>query len=146
MAIKRKKNKEKLVAEWKLKSGSGHYYSAFLWEDQKSFDENTHDNKPGEAAGCCNHAPMKLLVNEEGRVLKKCPPKKMGEVHFIKDKWNMEIVAHELLHALIGRFRNIQPKLCDIVMQNGNAEETICYGFGEWVDQSYRRLWKEDPA
>jgi hypothetical protein len=93
-----------------------------------------------------NFAPLRLLLNEDGSVHKKFPPKKMGEVHFIKDKWNMEIVAHELCHALIGRLRhNATLKLCDVMMQNNDTEEIICYEFGRWVDEVYRRLWQEDP-
>ena len=144
---KRIKNEDKLIAKWKLKSAGRFYYHVFLWEDQKSFDENTNDNDPGIAAGCVNFAPLRLLISgDDGRVLKKVIPKKMGEVHFIKGKWDMEIVAHELCHALIGRLRhNATLKICDVIQQNNGAEETICYEFGRWVDQIYRKLWAEDP-
>jgi len=147
MSYKRIKNKDKLVATWKIKSTGRYYYDVFLWEDQKSFDENTNDNAPNEAAGCVNYAPTKMLISgDDGRVLKKVIPKKMGEIHFIKDKWNMEIVAHELCHSLIGRLRHSPMlKLCDIIQQNNNAEELICYEFGSWVDQVYRKLWELDP-
>lgn len=143
---KRIKNKEKLVSKCKLKSAGRHYYDVFLWEDQKSFDENTNDNEPEEAAGCVNFAPTRLLISQDGSIHKKIPPKKMGEVHFIKGKWDMEIVAHELCHALIGRLRhNATLKLCDVIQQNDDAEEIICYEFGRWVDQTYRWLWENDP-
>lgn len=145
LAIKRIKDKTNLMGSWKVHSNKKHYYEVFLWADQKSFDENTMGNNPGESSGCCNHAPTKLLLNEDNSVFKKIPPIKMGEVHFIKGKWDMEVVAHELCHAMIGRFRNLPPKLCDIVMQNGDAEETLCYEFGKWVDITYRKLWKADP-
>jgi len=146
MPYKRYKNTDKLIAKWKIRATCKQYYDVFLWEDQKSFDENTNDNEPEEAAGCVNYAPTMLLVSQDGTITKKCFPKKIGEVHFIKDKWNTEIVAHELCHALIGRFRmNKSPKLCDMVMQTDEAEEEICYEFGRWFDQVYRRLWKENP-
>jgi hypothetical protein len=142
--IKRLKDESKLIAKWKIKSGNRHYFHVFLWKNQKAFDENTLDNNPHTSLGCVNLAPTIMLFTNKGT--KKIIRPKLGEVHFIKDKWDLEVVAHELCHALIQRLRMIKPSAKSVVEQTKNNEETICYEFGEWVDKIYRMLWKVNKS
>lgn len=144
MAYKRLKDETGLVCQWTMKAGKRFYFHIYLWKDQQSFDKNTCDNNIGESAGCVNLSPtiIEITKNSEREIIRP----KLGEVHFIKDRWNLEIVAHELCHALIHRIRMISPKANQIVEQEGDSEETICYEFGEWVDKIYRNLWEKNPS
>ena len=147
MPYKRTKDKANLVVQWKLKSSrKPFYFHVFLWKTQEAFDKNTLDNNPGEALGCANLAPDIICFNtvtkEETQIIRP----KLGEIHFIKGKWNMEIVAHELMHAIIHRIRLMaKPTFEEIANQEGDSEEEICWEFGWWVDQIYRLLWDTDP-
>lgn len=144
MPIKRFKDESKCLAKWKMKAGKRHYFHVFLWESKQAFDENTCDNEPGEALGCCNNAPSIIEIGSDGSEREIIRPK-LGEVHFIKDTWNMEIVAHELFHAIIQQIRMIGPKADDIVEQIGDSEEDICYTFGRWMHEIYSLLWEVNP-
>ena len=145
MAVKRKKCEDKLMAKYKMPfTESKRFYTVFLWEDQQSFDENTMDNCPGEAAACVNHIDIGAMVNTKGGKVKLLPPRKLGEIHFIKDKWNIEIIAHETMHVFLNRMRVLSPKLCDI-MRNIDDEEFVCFEFGQWVQEIHRILSEENP-
>lgn len=143
MPYKRFKDESDLIAKFKINAERGYYFHVFLWASQNSFDVNTCNNAPGEAAGCCNLAPSILMIGSDGSEV-EIIRKKLGEVHFIKGKWTLEIVAHELCHALIQRLRMIEPSAEKVIEQTGDSEEIICYEFGRWVDSVYRLLWKHD--
>lgn len=141
MAYKRIKDESGLIGKWILKSSiKPYYFHVFLWDNQNSFDRNTMDNIPNRSSGCVNLSSY--IIYPE----RKIKPK-LGEIHFIKDKWNMEIVAHELQHALIHRIRALEaPAFSEIIDQCGSSEEDICYEFGEWVNKVYSLLWEFNPG
>ena len=143
MPIKRIKDESKLIAKWKIKAGRKYYFHVFLWEDQEAFDQNTKDTKPNTYIACVNLSPtiIEILPDSEREFVRP----KLGEVHFIKGKWDMEIVAHELCHALIQRIRMIGPYITNIVEQVATTEEDLCYEYGMWVGDTYRQLWEADP-
>ena len=144
MPTKRIKDESKLIAKYRIKAGKSHYFHVFLWDSQDSFDANTFDNIKGQSAGCVNLTSWSYKISKEGIEEKRVPPK-LGEVHFISGKWTTEIVAHELCHALIHRLRTINPTANDVLWQEKDSEETICYEFGGWMEQIYRLLWEDDP-
>jgi len=141
--IKRFKDETKLVAKWTAKIKGGYYFHVFLWQDQDSFDENTYNKIPNSCVGCVDFVPMVLFINEgtEIRIVKP----KLGEVHFIRGKWNTEIVAHELCHVLIDRLRMVEPSVEKVIDQEDDCEEDVCYWFGRLFNDIYRLLWETDP-
>lgn len=142
MAYKLRKDETKLVAKWKVKSSAlPYYFHVFLWEDRESYLQNTVGSE--RSLGCVNLAPW-LELNAGASFRKHVRPK-LGEIHFIKDVWNMNIVAHELCHAIIHRIRTIGPSMSDVVNQVGGSEEEVCYEFGRWMDCLYRSLWDVNP-
>ena len=73
----------------------------------------------------------------------------IGEIHFIKDRWDEEIVAHELAHA---QFQYIRKQVEDFVRplyqfytEWMEWEEELCYPFGQWHKWTWRWLWKKNP-
>ena len=151
MPIKRIKDESKCVQKWTLriiKPKKYFYFHVFLWENQKSFDENTFGNKPNEAMACVNLAPTIIEITTKGKksTEREIIRPKLGEIHFIKNNWNTETVAHELFHAFIHRLRSVKdPTAEQIIEQEGTSEEDICYEFGQWFDQLYRELWAINP-
>jgi len=140
--IKRIKDESKLVAKWRLSVGKRHYFHVFLWDGRDSFEENTLGNEVGDSFGCVNLCPTVYNVKDGDFALVDRP--KLGEIHFIKGMWTLEIVAHELCHALIQRLRMIPPTPEQVIEQEGDSEEDVCYWFGEVVDFIYRALWEAD--
>jgi len=68
-----------------------------------------------------------------------CPPM-MGDLHFVSDKWDEEVVSHEATHAM-----------CQYQRTHGlydtsdiNVEESLCYFQGDLNKKVYRWLWKHD--
>jgi hypothetical protein len=143
MAIKRIKDESQLIAKWKLKTGKRHYFHVFLWKNKKAFIQNTLDNENKCSIACVNLAPTIYEISQiyERKIIRP----KLGEIHFIKDKWGLEIVAHELCHALMHRVRQLKPNFKHIIEQVNGAEETICYEYGQWVEDIYRFLWETNP-
>ena len=147
MPVKRIKNVDKCVAQWKLKADEKPYYwHVYLWEDQASFMNNTgpdvgskllNDHMP---TGC--HCAVPTLIDQDTGQL--VPDPKIGEIHFIKGKWDMEVVAHELLHAMFHKLNTlcICPKA---ISEDMDRQEPVCYEFGAWMDILYRKLWEADP-
>lgn len=138
---KRIKDYTELIDRWKIKFGK-HYYDVFYWSSQDAFIQNTYDNDESVMA-CVNHAPVRILIDCDGKTIKEIIPKKLGEVHFVRDQWNMEVVAHEMLHVYLNVMREVR-NVKDIIEQNGDSEEEACYEFGYATDLIYRRLWDDD--
>lgn len=89
--------------------------------------------------------PTLIEICENGTEKEVVFPK-LGEIHFVSGKWDMEVVSHELMHAIIHCMRVLSPTATDVIEQVGESEEVICYLFGRWVDQVYRKLWESDPG
>lgn len=139
MPICRVKDFSGLVARAIMRSRQKpHYWHIFLWRDKKSFIANT--KQTDEHTVACHCCASILVDPESGEIL---PSKKLGEVHFLAGKWNMEIVSHELQHAIVHRMRCLCPSFNKIDLDI-NAEEEICYEFGEWLSNTYRWLWEQD--
>lgn len=109
--------------------------------------------------GCCNKT--KALINfnkslvefkfeEDGFELQKTEEKeitkpKLGELHFVKSDWNLEIIAHELCHALIHRLRVVNPLYKQMVLNEELNEEDICHEYGMWMIFLYSEFQRLDP-
>lgn len=147
MPYRRKKDETNLVAKWKLKVKPNYYFHVFLWKDQKSYFSNTPDDvMPNERSlACAALAPNIIEIYEDGSEKEIIRPK-LGELHFIKDKWGLNVVSHELMHAMIHRIRMLHPDFKKVLDQEDDYEEDICYEFGHWVDKIYRKLWEINPS
>lgn len=133
MPVKRIKDLSKCIAQFKLKcSESPFYWHVYLWQDQQSLIENTgEDVQPKIVPGnnCqAAHCPVPTLVDPETDQL--VPGPKLGEIHFIQGVWTLEIVAHELLHAMFHRIRTLKSPCVDRLFLEMEVEELVCYEFG----------------
>ncbi len=129
-----------IVASTRLKRrGDRYHLDAFLWDCAGCM--NRALELGGNAAAC--HHPMRYreIVSKRGKVISRWAGPKLGELHFVRGKWSMEVVVHELVHAALHRLRAtvLRPD-CDM----NKEEEPLCYALGEWGDQVYRWLWKLD--
>jgi len=144
MPIRRIKDFSGLVSRSILRSSRRpHYWHVFLWRDKEALIAGTKDMEDGKAIGC--HCPSSTIMDVESGELYPSP--KRGEVHFIVGRWNEEIVAHELQHAILHRLRTMLPSYKEILGQDDiNAEEEICYEFGRWFASTWKWLWENDPS
>jgi hypothetical protein len=126
------------------------FVTVYLWENREDMIAASM-NPPGTRAAC-DHMPYR--ESPDGSVW--ISPK-VGELHFVEGDWNLEIVAHEILHAIFGIIRAIGPHPEAIFNQDkrsangseylmGSAEEDICYLHGQMVDDVYRWLWENNPS
>lgn len=150
--IKLRKDKTRLRKQWKVKSNYAcrFYLDVFLWEDRESFVSNTHDTNFNTDA-CWNGMPW--IDDLKLGALKVRP--KLGELHFIVDLWNIEIVSHEVGHAIFQRMRVLSPTYTSVCEQTAipekwlgvsTTEELICYELGKWVENIYGKLWLANPS
>jgi len=153
MPIKRIKDKTHLISKLNMPSGftSRYYWHAYLWADQAALVANTHGMEGGDCRACC--IPNKWTACYYGGRFEVKPM--LGELHFIKDGWNLMIVAHEVQHAIIHRMRVLVPFVNEVAAQDeitgggyrgaSNTEELICYETGRWTDDLYNWLWDANP-
>lgn len=108
------------------------HYRVYIWDDGKFAESNVDALVSADAC----HVPMPY-VSLNGLV--KIPPV-LGEIHFKKDKWDVEVVSHECVHAMFhyGRVRNLDD------LAGMSVEEQLCYFQGDLADKIYRWLWKTE--
>lgn len=128
-------------AKFPVKAGStGHYWNVFLWPECEPMWAHLNDEER-LCTGCHHPRPYYIDVETGAR----CPKPLLGDIHFVKGRWDMEVVAHECLHA-VSYFIEAKgtPPFGDpkCGMQQ---EEVYCYAFGKLVDGVYRGLWDRDP-
>jgi hypothetical protein len=124
-----------------------HSFRIWLWETQDDMRRwaerySLGDEKPGyfdDAAAI--FSPSDCMIHE--------PCSHLGELHFVKDYWDEELVAHELTHA---QFQYIRKQVEDFVRPLYQFyrgwmawEEDLCYPFGQWYRWVFRWLWKHNP-
>lgn len=107
------------------------YYDVFLW-DSKDALQRDYECRKGKCSdsvlGVTCPAPYK-----DGTM-----PDFLGEIHFAAPSWNLEVVAHECLHATLHALRVYEIDLLD---GNMDEEERICYLHGKLFEDVYRWLW-----
>lgn len=156
MPLKRIKDRSRLMGTKRLQSrtqavlpnGKGinkprpHYIMLYLWETKEAMLQNLPAPSSDELGACCQNT-----WNLDGRTWEKSAPPLLSEVHFVKDRWDEEVVAHEICHALLHRIRTTGPPLEVVICQNPMAaEEEICYEMGRWVMATHRWLWSLNPT
>lgn len=147
MPIRWKKDKRELLIQLKTRVGKKHYFHTYLWRSREAMLFNVNGNSEEEPHLCACFCPTDIVfsVGREWDVYIIDRPK-IGEVHFVKDLWNLEVVVHELCHVLMHRFKTMaQPNLVLTFGMMNPLEESICYDFGIWVDKIYRALWEVNP-
>lgn len=142
MPIKYKRNESKVIARSKVLIDGlpNRYYSVFLWSDRAAMmaafpnDIQEHDNTD---AFCCHGLIVFGQPNNQGPVRIRTA-RRVGEIHFLTGKWDMEVVAHECFHATM--------HICEIMavepMRHIEMQEIAAYLHGEMVDKIYRWLWQ----
>lgn len=152
MPIKLNKDRTNLIARLKVMTSNGrHYFNAYLWSDFESmYKAHSEQQVNGTEATCCLRPYQINIWTSEPD-----PLPLLGELHFVKDHWRLEHVAHELEHMIIHRQRVLQPTAqqavdqCTVTDHNTgeeiSCEEIICYEMGAWVEQVYSWLWQMNP-
>lgn len=115
---------------------SGPYFEVFLWEDQEGLSEATgHGN---DTFGCVSFSPVVSRMT-----------RRIGEIHLIRGRWDLEIVAHEVFHASFNASRYMedpghQIRSCLDKFFVNDAEERLAYRHGRMCDLLYGWLWMVD--
>ncbi len=142
--IKRKKDLTHCLgmAHFSVFRWESRFYRGYLWQDQASMVDNidfedTSDNDSCYAA--CTHAPLATTFPKDGPITVRAP-RLLGELHFIRGKWNLEVVSHECLHAL----KNICLAMNIQFMLDNMHEEKAAYIHGVMVKEVYAWLCHKD--
>lgn len=143
MAIKRIKDRTKLVGQFRLPSSSKrHYVMVYVWKTRADMVANTVgiDNR---AVAC--HCPNTWGEMEINGVWQRLIPPLLGEIHYIVDDWDEEIASHEVMHAILHRIRVLSPDY-DTMNNSMEKEEIVCLEFGRWFAKVWSNLWKYRAA
>lgn len=108
---------------------SERFYEVYLWDDEIALQKYLDDKKGGKTLGLTCNEPREALRSKN----------KIGEIHFASGCWNMNIVAHECLHATFNIMR-----LLGLDYAQVENEERICYFHGELTQGVYRWLSSQE--
>lgn len=135
---------QKRVVEHFNASGGfdGVHWKVFLWPDRSTFHEKMTDGIWADGL----HHPHAYYRTGMLFWRKHKPLKVIGSIHFVRGKWDMEVVSHECLHAVSHYVRATGATPLGDRADNMTAEEKLCYPFGKLVDEIYRKLWELDNA
>ena len=128
------------VESFKVSGGAdGSHWKVFLWPDRASFHSKIKDASGADGM----HHPHPIIINRLTR--KRRPTRIIASIHFVRDKWDMEVVAHECMHAVAHYIRATGAKPLGHKSDDMGQEEKCCYLFGKMVDSIYRQLWEMNP-
>lgn len=141
MATVRRKDRSGLVGRRLIRAEGDRYcLGAYLWATKGDLLRNTTGTDISTAACFC---PMPYRVRFGADLPDEyISPRLIGEVHFIRGRWDSEQVFHELTHAALHRLRSQGVFLAHLDMEQ---EEPHCYAIGRWGDQIHGWLWELDP-
>lgn len=78
---------------------------------------------------------------------------KLGEIHFASGAWTVDLVAHEVFHAVSHIMNYIGPAGDECVQRaqgprfsTGNAQEDVAYVMGHMTRNIFDWLWEVDPS
>lgn len=142
--MSKRKQKSKLVGQMRLRSSrKPYYFQVYLWSDiaalHHHFDLDPTDDTLAMTTfepWFVDHATGKVFINP-----------KLGELHFAVDHWNVNVVAHEVTHAIMHRMRLIWPPAHLLMLDEyADAEEEVAYELGNWTERVHHWLWQLDPG
>lgn len=138
----KRKDHSKIVAQLRLPSArKPYYYQVFLWDDIQDLKDYFDVDDDTLAMTCFEP----WYVDDDTGSVYINP--KLGEIHFARDHWNVNVIAHEVQHAVIHRMRLIWPPAHLILLDEyADAEEEIAYETGNWVERVHGFLWSNDPG
>lgn len=138
----KRKDRSKIVAQMRLASArKPYYYQVYLWDDIQDLKDYFEVDDETLAMTCfepwyIDDATGSVYINP-----------KLGEIHYARDNWNVNVIAHEVQHAVIHRMRLIWPPAHLILLDEyADAEEEIAYETGNWVERVHGFLWQHDPG
>ncbi len=139
----KRKDHSKILATYKLTSArKPYYYRVYLWRDMPAMQDYFDDPDPDTLALTC-FEPW-YIDDTTGNVYIQ---PKLGEIHFAVSNWNVNVIAHEVQHAIVHRMRLIWPAAHLIMLDEyADAEEEIAYETGNWVERVHTFLWTHDPG
>lgn len=145
MSIKRYKTKDKLIKRFKVFLNSSpfgkfkldNYFYVYLWEDFEGMMVNADVDENTLACFVCND--YDVVMTTQG-VLPNSHPL-VGEMHFVKDHTGVEVIVHEVAHAMCHVMRRgILPMYNIIAQDPQELEEAYCNNFGEIVFRIYEEI------
>lgn len=138
----KRKDKTKIVATMRLSaSRKPYYYTVVLWESIEDLKDYFEVDDETLAMTCFE--PW-YIDDDTGNVYIN---PKLGEVHYARGSWNVNVVAHETQHAIIHRMRLVWPPAHLVLLDEyAEQEEEIAYETGNWVERTHTFLWENDPG
>ena len=139
MAVKADKDLSRLFASTKFYlPDSVRHIAVYLWEDADALNANIPegDQHPDIGACCCH--PVFIANYSSGIYTAKFASAVVGELHFIKDDWTVEHVAHESFHFVVAYSEAIGIN----IYANRELGERMTYLHGQLVNSLYKWLWE----
>lgn len=117
------------------------YLRIILWDSEDAMHEHVaaSDGSIGFSAMCQPHTYTQNNVTNKISI-----PNCVATLHFVKNAWTLEIVAHEVCHFIFFLAR-VEQALSDIQDERMDVEEDYTYPMGDICDRLYKELWMRNP-
>ena len=121
------------------KDGEDHAFQVWLWDNHENMRQwsKLYVKEVEENANAFFSDTVAMTYH---------PFQFLGHLHFVKDSWNTDTVAHELMHAL---FRYLIVVVEDfsrsLYAEIRKDKEALCYEFGYWMEWTFNWLFDKNP-
>lgn len=142
--VKRRIAKEKIIGKLRVNSSRKPFYiHVVLWNTHADMLSHLREDDENLQAVTMLDAFMENPITGEVSPLSY----KIAEIHFAANNWNVNVVAHEVFHAIVHRMRLMYPAAHLLAREEyAAAEEEIAYELGNWVERIHSWLWTVDPG
>lgn len=136
-----KKDFTNCVDKTKIRVDSiGKSWRVYLWKTHEDMEKQSVDDTSG--AGAYHRSiTYTIALDRNGELLKSNTAPVMGELHFVSNSWNVEVVSHECCHAMFLYLASHGKYDFHTSMEE---EEKYCYLLGDLTLQVYRWLYDKD--
>ena len=115
-------------------------WRVYLWKTFKDMEDQSVNDVSGARAYHKAFAYF-LRSDENGDMIRSRTSPVMGELHFVSDNWNIEVVSHECCHAMFLCLASHGKYYCNADMEE---EEKYCYLLGDLTRKVYLWLYEVD--
>lgn len=123
-----------------MSSCKPHYFELYLWKERKAMVKALRQAKDVMAVTHTFWNPHTDDFPQPSA--DDC----LGQIHFARGAWSVEIVSHEVLHAILHRARFLPPTLGHVIETRQDLEEVLAYEAGEWTQALFDWLRANDPG
>lgn len=120
-----------------------YYFKVILWRNHDALLKAT--GVEPDTLACCENRWRGTYAHSRKKNTSRPSGRQLGTLHFSRGRWNINVVSHECLHAVLHKARLLGPNLTSLDSPFQNREEDLAYELGFWVEEVVTFLTRHNP-